>query len=49
MTPPSSQINQQGQTSARRARRTADDLAQQEAVSTQVAGRRQRVKRVNFM
>jgi hypothetical protein len=49
MTPPSSQINLQEQTSARRARITADDLAQQEAVSTQVVGRRKRVKKVNFV
>jgi hypothetical protein len=49
MTPPSSQINLQEQTSARRARITADDLAHQEAVSTQVVGRRKRVKKVNFV
>jgi hypothetical protein len=47
LTPPSSQIYQQ-QTSAQHARRTADDLAQQEALSTPVVGRRQRIKRVNF-
>ena len=33
---------------ARRTRRTADDLAQQEAISTQVHGRRQRTRKLNF-
>jgi 3-deoxy-D-arabino-heptulosonate 7-phosphate (DAHP) synthase class II len=59
MTPPSSQDTQLPhtlasipllitQSEARRTRRTADDLAQQEAFLTQATGRRQRTRKVQF-
>jgi len=53
ITPPSSQSTElphipSASALARRIRRTADDLAQEEAILNQTVGRRQRIKRVKF-